>query len=156
MKKVGIHNYGPRPKSFLLWQTQSESAWPAGGAAAPGPPRPRAHLQRPHSGLRSACSTGSPQSPSALVLSPDAPAGVAVGGAPPSVRSSSSGVGDAKAPEGGGAGSPRVRSSACGSMGGGRVRPSHGRSAAAAGGRHALRKGVCARTSRRGRGSEVP
>lgn len=75
-------------------------------------------LQRLHSGLRSACSTGSPHSPSALVLSPNAPAGGAASRAPPSDRSSSPGVGNPQAPEGRGADSPSVRASSCGSMGG--------------------------------------
>ena len=87
-------------------------------ALAQTPLRPRAHLQRLHSGLRSACSTGNPHSPSAIVLSPSAPAGVASSGAPPAVSSDWYCVGDPEAPEGRGADSPSVGASACDSMGG--------------------------------------
>lgn len=101
-----------RTKGFLLRQARQS---PPGRQRAPQlRRRPRAHLQRLHSGLRSACSTGSPHSPSAPALSPSAPAGAATSAALPSGRSPSSGVGDPEAPGGRGRDSASVGASSCG------------------------------------------
>lgn len=103
-------------KSFLRWQARQS---PPGRQGAPQRRRrPRAHLQRLHSGLRSACSTGSPHSPSAPALSPSKPAGGATSAVLPSGRSSSSGVGDPEAPEGRSRDSASVRASSSSSMAG--------------------------------------
>lgn len=85
------------------------------------PPPPRGHLQRLHSGLRSAGSTGSSHSPSAPAPSTSSPKTAAGGAAPPSRRSSSLGVWELAAPSGRATGSLSVRASFGGSMAGAQV-----------------------------------
>lgn len=150
-------------KGFLLRQArpsppgrQRAPQLPGRPGASPAP-GPRAHLQRLHWGLRSACSTGSSHSPAAPALPPSAPAGAAASGALPSGRSSSSsGVGDPEAPGGRGTDSPSVGDSMLdGTSQAVALRERRRRGAPRAeesGPRHARTR---ARTSREGRASEV-
>lgn len=118
------------PQQALPGAEAAAAASPEGGAAASSegcpwsrsPPPPRSHLQRLHSGLRSARSTGSAHSPSALAPSDSSSRTAACVAGPSSRRSSSLGVSHREVAGGRATGSLGVPASFCGSMTGAQVR----------------------------------